>query len=122
LNKAENSRVPFWDRLQCSCTLPFSSNGRARYHRNAVVQTLAEQLSLTLLSLPSSSPNLSLTKRLGKFLKRHALYGRYHPPFTAFQAAIHEVLASLPTTHAENLESLMTLNFQRFENVSLMAA
>ena len=28
---------------------------------------------------------------------------------------------SLSTTHAESLKSLMTLNFQRFEDVSLMA-
>ena len=28
----------------------------------------------------------------------------------------------LSTTHAESLKSLMTLNFQRFEDVSLMAA
>jgi len=39
-----------------------------------------------------------------------------------FQAAIREVLDSLLTTHAESLKSLMTLNFQRFEDVSLMAA
>jgi len=39
-----------------------------------------------------------------------------------FQAAIQEVLDGLSTTHAESLKSLMTLNFQRFEGVSLMAA
>jgi len=94
----------------------------ARYQRNAVVQALAEQLSITLLYLPSYSPNLNLIERLWKFIKRRALYGRYHPTFAEFQAAIREVLDGLPTTHAESLKSLMTLNFQRFENVSLMAA
>jgi len=38
------------------------------------------------------------------------------------QAAIQEVLGGLSTTHAEKLKSLMTLKFQRFEDVSLMAA
>jgi hypothetical protein len=55
-------------------------------------------------------------------MKRRALYGRYHPTFAQFQAAINEVIGRLSTTHAESLESLMTLNFQRFEDASLMAA
>ena len=83
----------------------------ARYQRNAVVQALASQLGITLLYLPSYSPNLNLIERLWKFIKRRSLYGRYHPTFAEFQAAIQENLDGLPTTHAEQLESLMTLNF-----------
>jgi transposase len=94
----------------------------ARYQRNVTVQGLAEQVGITLLFLPSYSPNLNLIERLWKFIKRRSLYGRYHPTFADFQAAIQETLDALPTTHAEPLKTLMTLNFQRFENVSLMAA
>ncbi len=94
----------------------------ARYQRNAVVQALASQMGITLLYLPSYSPNLNLIERLGKFIKRRALYGRYHPTFAEFQAAIGQVLDGLSTTHAGKLKSLMTLNCQRFEDVSLMAA
>ena len=94
----------------------------ARYQRNAVVEALASQLGITLLFLPSYSPNLNLIERLWKFIKRRALYGRYHPTFAEFQAAINETLDGLPTTHAERLKTLMTLNFQLFEDVSLMAA
>lgn len=94
----------------------------ARYQHNAAVKALAEQLGITLLFLPAYSPNLNLIARLWKFIKRRALYGRYHPTFADFQAAIQETLDSLPTTHAEELKTLMTLNFQRFEDVSLMAA
>jgi transposase len=94
----------------------------ARYQHNAMVQALAAQLGITLLFLPSYSPNLNLIERLWKFMKRRACYGRYHPTFRDFQAAIQEVLDGLSTTYAEQLASLMTLNFQQFEDVSLMAA
>jgi transposase len=94
----------------------------ARYQRNAVAQELAESLGIELLFLPSYSPNLNLIERLWKFIKRRSLYGRYHPTFAYFRVAIEETIANLSTKHAADLASLMTLNFQRFENVSLMAA
>jgi transposase len=94
----------------------------ARYQRNAVVQALASQLGITLMYLPSYSPNLNLIERLWKFIKRRAVYGRYHPTFADFRAAIEQTLDGLPTTHAEQLKTLMTLKFQTFEDVSLLAA
>ena len=94
----------------------------ARYQRNALVQAVAQELGISLLYLPSYSPNLNLIERLWKFLKRHALYGRYHPAFADFRAAIEDHLAQLSTTHRVPLQSLMTLNFQQFSDVSLLAA
>ncbi len=94
----------------------------ARYQRNAIVEALAKALGIRLLFLPSYSPNLNLIERLWKFTKRRALYGRYHPTFAEFQAAIQEVLDGLSTTYAEDLKTMMTLNFQQFEDVSLLAA
>lgn len=94
----------------------------ARYQRNAVVQALAANLGITLLYLPSYSPNLNLIERLWKFIKRRSLYGRYHAKFADFQAAIQDTINQLDLSHAPRLASLMTLNFQQFKNVSLIAA
>ena len=94
----------------------------ARYQRNKVVQALAGSLSIELLYLPPYSPNLNLIERLWRFLKKDALYGRYHATFADFQAAIQDTLDQLPTKHKDKLASLMTLNFQVFDNVSLLAA
>ena len=66
----------------------------ARYQHNTAVQALAKELRITLLFLPSYSPNLNLIERLWKFIKRRALYGRYHPTFADFQAAIQETALS----------------------------
>ena len=94
----------------------------ARYQRNALVMGLAQELGIELLFLPSYSPNLNLIERLWRFVKRRAAYGKYHPTFADFRAAVQDVLDCVPTTHAEKLASLMTLNFQEFEDVSFLAA
>jgi hypothetical protein len=74
------------------------------------------------LFLPSYSPNLNLIERLWRFVKRKAAYGQYHPTFADFRAAVQDVLDRVPTAHADKLASLMTLNFQEFDDVSLLAA
>jgi transposase len=94
----------------------------ARYQRNTVVQALAASLGIELLYLPSYSPNLNLIERLWRFVKRQALYGRYHPRFADFQAAVQDTLGQLSSKHKDQLASLMTLNFQVFDNVSLLTA
>ena len=94
----------------------------ARYQRNQVVQSLAAELGIRLLFLPSYSPNLNLIERLWGFAKRQSVYGKYHATFASFRAAIEATLASLSTTHANKLKTLMTLTFQEFDEVSLLAA
>jgi transposase len=94
----------------------------ARYQRNDVVKERAKELGIELLFLPSYSPNLNLIERLWRFTKRNAVYGKYHSTFADFRAAIQAVLDGTTTTHADRLASLMTLKFQEFENVSLLAA
>jgi transposase len=94
----------------------------ARYQRNKIVEGLAKELGIELLFLPSYSPNLNLIERLWRFTKRQAAYGRYHPTFAQLRAAVEDVLSQVSTTHAEKLASLMTLEFQEFDDVSFLAA
>jgi transposase len=94
----------------------------ARYQRNAVVRSLAEELKIGSVFLPSYSPNLNLIERLWQFIKCRSLYGRYHPTFADIQAAIQEALDGLTTTHSKALETLMTLKLQQFQDVSLVTA
>lgn len=94
----------------------------AKYQRNKIVQALAVELGIRLLYLPSYSPNLNLIERLWGFTKRQSVYGKYHADFASFRAAIETTLTGIPTDHADKLMSLMTLRFQTFEDVSLLAA
>lgn len=93
----------------------------AKYQRNKVVQGLAAELGIHLLYLPPYSPNLNLIERLWGFAKRQSVYGKYHADFASFRGAIEATLAGIPTTHADRLAALMTLRFQTFEDVSLLA-
>lgn len=94
----------------------------ARYQRNQVVQSLAVDLGIRLLYLPPYSPNLNLIERLWGFAKRQSVYGKYHADFASFRTAIESTLANLSTTHASRLKTLMTLTFQEFDDVALLAA
>jgi transposase len=94
----------------------------ARYQRCRLVEELASALNIELLFLPSYSPNLNLIERLWKFVKKAALNSRYHGSFTAFQGAIDQCLEELPTTHQQQISTLMTTAFQTFGNVSMLSA
>ena len=94
----------------------------ARYQRCALVQDLAKELGLELLFLPSYSPNLNWIERLWKFVKKEVLNSRHHQDFKKFQDAIDGCLADMPTKHREKLATLLTHNFQTWDNVSLLNA
>ena len=93
----------------------------ARYQYCQVVLDLAQELGIELLYLPSYSPNLNLIERLWKFVKKNALRGHYYATFADFRAGIDDCLAHIETTHRPVLATLMTHNFQTFDNVSLLA-
>lgn len=90
----------------------------AKYQRCDVVQALARVLKIELLFLPTYSPNLNLIERLWKFTKKNVLYSKYYSTFADFQRAISSLLASAHETHRPELDSLLTLKFQSFKNLT----
>jgi transposase len=94
----------------------------ARYQRCEPVRTLAAELRIELLYLPAYSPNLNLIERLWKFVKKEVLTCRYYDDFARFQAAIVECLDQVEGKHSEAIASLLTLQFQTFENPQLLTA
>ena len=95
----------------------------ARYQKCALMQGLAKKLKIELLFLPGYSPNLNLIERLWKFVKRECLGCRVLPDYEAFTAAIDGCLNSLHTKHKEQMDTLLNLEFQLFdEDVSVLSA
>jgi DDE superfamily endonuclease len=94
----------------------------ARYQKTWWVHLAAAWYDIELLYLPAYSPNLNLIERLWKFVKKEALACRCLPSFTDFQQAIERCLDETATTHKDELQSLLTLNFQLFDNVPTLAA
>jgi transposase len=87
----------------------------ARYQRCAVVIEKAKSLNIELCFLPSYSPNLNLIERMWKFVKKKCLYSKYYEKFPEFKEAISKCLDETTTTHKSDLDSLLTLRFQRFQ-------
>jgi transposase len=92
----------------------------ARYQRCALVQAAADALGIELLFLPTYSPNLNLIERFWRFVKKQCLYSKYYPDSTAFQQAILSCIHNAPTEHRAELNRLLTLRFQTFQNVPVI--
>src|SRR4051812_42596949 len=75
----------------------------ARYQKCAVVQGLAVSLGITLLYLPSYSPNLNLIERVWRFVKRGGLDGRRHPPVAGVKGGLEGTINEVGGKHKEKL-------------------
>lgn len=93
----------------------------ARYQKCAVVLATAASLQIELCFLPPYSPNLNLSERLWKFVKKQCLSSKDYANFTAFKTAIVDCLSQTHTTHKTALDSLLTLRFQLFEKAQFIA-
>jgi len=93
----------------------------ARYQKCALVQNYAAALNIELLYLPSYSPHLNLIERLWKFVRKECLYSEYYEKFPEFKQAIDNCIRNANTEHKDELESLLSWNFQSFKNVTISA-
>ena len=112
-------------RLMCKIAVEFSDlpislvMDNASYQRCYFVRDLATALGIEIIFLPPYSPNLNLIERLWKFVKKKALYSEYYETFPDFTKAISDCIANTHGSYKNELSSLLTLNFQTFENVNL---
>ncbi len=93
----------------------------ARYQKCALVQNYAAALNIELLYLPSYSPHLNLIERLWKFVRKECLYSKYYQKFPEFKQVIDSCIRNAHTEHKDELESLLSWNFQSFKNVKISA-
>lgn len=94
----------------------------ARDQKCMLVWMRARDLKIELLYLPPYSPNLNLIERLWKFVKKKCLYSIYYADFNTFSKAISTCLDHTHDTYKVELDSLLTLNFQTFEKVTLLSS
>jgi len=94
----------------------------ARYQHCQLVQNLAAELSVELLFLPSYSPNLNLIERLWKYVKKDCLNSKYYETFAHFQSAITDCLARINSDGKRDMKSLISRNFQLFDNQTFLAS
>jgi transposase len=92
----------------------------ARYQKCKIVWAVAKILNIELLYIPAYSPNLNLIERLWKFVKKKCLYSKYYPDFASFKKAITDCLDNTDAKYKKELDSLMTLKFQRFKKEQFM--
>lgn len=88
----------------------------ARYQHCKLVEKEAERLGITLLFLPSYSPNLNIIERLWKFTKKTILYAKYYESPDKFHNAIREFFQTVNQKYCTDLKNILTLNFHFFQN------
>ena len=93
----------------------------AKYQRCDLVQGFAASLGIELLFLPSYSPNLNLIERYWRFVKKKCLYSKYYTNFIQFKTAIDQCILRAPYEDSEELDSLLTWNFQSFQKVKILS-
>lgn len=92
----------------------------ARYQHCKLVERYAKVLSIELLFLPAYSPNLNIIERFWKYTKKKILYSIFHENYAIFKDRIDTCITEAFIKDKENVESLLTLNFQSFKKVNIL--
>jgi transposase len=95
----------------------------AKYQHCQFVKDAAARLGITLVFLPTYSPNLNLIERLWKFVKAEACAGKYFETKEDFKNAILDFLNTLDTKQRKKeLKSRLSHNFQLFTHAQNQSA
>jgi transposase len=92
----------------------------ARYQHCKIVKEAANDLNITLLFLPSYSPNLNIIERLWKFTKKKILYAKYYETPYKFHSAISEFFQTINQKYNSDLTTLLSLKFQFFDTQNVL--
>lgn len=95
----------------------------ARYQRCDAVFKAARKFRIHLVYLPPYSPNLNLIERFWKLLRKKVLNNRYYQTFADHAKAIDDFIQEINAAmHAQEMDSLITLNFQLFQDSQIAVA
>ena len=92
----------------------------ARYQRCAPVKTRADELGITIIHLPTYSPNLNPIERVWKFVKASVLNAVYIDTFSEYCARISNFVETVELAHADKMASLVTDKFQLFDKCKII--
>ena len=91
----------------------------AGYQKNHSVMNYAKKPGITMIYLPPYSPGLNMTERVRKFIKKKVLYNKYYKEFPDFMNAIDQCIKDTDTKYKDEINSLLTLNFQNFNTAKI---
>jgi transposase len=89
----------------------------AGYQHCQFVLEKAKSMNIKILFLPPCSPNLNIIEKLWKFTKKKNLYAKYYETPAKFHRAITDFFIELNQKYQKDLETLLTLKFQLWENL-----
>ena len=89
----------------------FITLDNAKYYKNGLVYEYLKTSKIKLLFMPPYSPNLNLTERLWKFMRKKILYNKYYEKFADFKLVVLQFFEKI-AQHNDKLSTLLTKKFQ----------
>jgi len=87
----------------------------ARYQHCDLVQQAAQKFGISLLFLPSYSPNLNIIERLWRFTREKILNGEYYDSPQNFHHAILNFFSTINQKYKNEITKRLSLKFQFFD-------
>lgn len=98
----------------------FAILDNAAYQRCKKVKEYAESIGITLIFLPTYSPNLNLIERVWKFVKSNVLCAAYFLTFEEYKVKIMKFINTLHIDNIEKMDSLISEKFHILDKISII--